>query len=387
MRLPFLQVTQETWPRSQMLAPLLGLNRREAFALLCDLFRWGIELTPPTVPPTGICPSRRAPEMMAGALEYPKPKRLVEGLKDIAAIIRLPGGGLRVRGMDRYAAAWLVMEKNRLRRAGLPINFKTLADWYALNPEISPPYPRTDPPDTPPRVPAKSPRISHRPKPRNQDSFSKVSDTCLERVGNVYASYADAEVKEEERRAAVAPPPSAKPEPSTPPPPPPASVSASEARPAPSANSRGKRQEEGEDEKDFAFFQQFRRDHGLRAETAPRRLAEWLASVRADPGLVALIWAYKAFLDAAVAGDFKTSSAKHAPFGLFMQSDVWGPRVRPLSELLEAGTCEGCSQHFEMGRRIGAGLCWRCYRDEELAAEAKQRREAQGNVIDLEAHR
>lgn len=110
MRLPFLQVTQEAWAKSRMLAPLLGMKRREAFGLICDLWAWGLELGPLDEPPTGECRNPLAARMMAGALEWEgDANALATALEAVGLLEGLPDG-IRVRGMSRYAATW---RKNR----------------------------------------------------------------------------------------------------------------------------------------------------------------------------------------------------------------------------------------------------------------------------------
>lgn len=117
MRLPFLQVQQDAWAKARMLAPLLGISRREAFGLLSDLWAWGLELGPDDQPPTGILESPRASRMLAGAMEWTgKPDELVEALVDVSAVALIPNG-LRVRGMNRYRKAWEKAQKERDRKA------------------------------------------------------------------------------------------------------------------------------------------------------------------------------------------------------------------------------------------------------------------------------
>lgn len=116
MRLPFLQVTQETWTKAKMLARVLGISRQHAFALVCDLWAWALDVGPSDEPPTGIVTSPRATEMMAGALEWTgEPAALANAFVDVG-LIEWAGDTIRVRGMDRYRAAWEKAAKERERK-------------------------------------------------------------------------------------------------------------------------------------------------------------------------------------------------------------------------------------------------------------------------------
>src|SRR3954466_13823844 len=70
MRLPYLQVTQETWSKARMLAGLLGITRHEAFGLIADLWAWAIDMGPADLPPIGVFQSPRAIRIMAAAVEW-----------------------------------------------------------------------------------------------------------------------------------------------------------------------------------------------------------------------------------------------------------------------------------------------------------------------------
>lgn len=109
LRLPYLQVTQETWGKARMLGGLLGMSRREAFGLICDFWAWAVEIGPPDQPPSGACENRKALLMMAGALEFPTDRavELAEALEAVGLLERRPGGGIRAKGMDRYRRTWL----------------------------------------------------------------------------------------------------------------------------------------------------------------------------------------------------------------------------------------------------------------------------------------
>lgn len=113
MRLPFIQVTQESWAKARILAALLGTTRREALGLLCDLWAWALDLGPADEPPTGEVHNARAERILAGALEWTAdPITLLAALVDIGVVEPIPTG-IRVRGMDRYKRTW---EKNKRRK-------------------------------------------------------------------------------------------------------------------------------------------------------------------------------------------------------------------------------------------------------------------------------
>jgi hypothetical protein len=122
VRLPFLQVTQETWENARSLAALLSISEGDAFKLICDLWRWGISLGPADEAPTGICESPRAARLLAAAVGWTRdPEELAIALLDLGLIERT-GDRIRVRGTKRYAAAWEKARKDRERKKsrGLP---------------------------------------------------------------------------------------------------------------------------------------------------------------------------------------------------------------------------------------------------------------------------
>lgn len=116
MRLPYLQVTQETWDYAAQLSQLVeDLNEDQAFVLLCNLWRWGLSLGPDDQPPTGFCESDRADKLLAAAVKWRGPARpLIIALSDLG-IIELVHPGIRVRGLDRYHGTW---KKNRRPKPG-----------------------------------------------------------------------------------------------------------------------------------------------------------------------------------------------------------------------------------------------------------------------------
>ena len=114
MRLPYIQVTQETWEMAAQLAALLNVSAGDGFKLQADLWKWGLSLGPEDQPPRGICDSPRAARLMAAAVGFPldRANELVEVLVDLKLIATLEMG-LRVRGTKRYWSAW-----KRNRRTG-----------------------------------------------------------------------------------------------------------------------------------------------------------------------------------------------------------------------------------------------------------------------------
>lgn len=114
MRLPYLQVTAETWDNARQLAALLDIGEGDAFMALCALWKWGLELGDQEQAPTGICDNPRADRLLAAALGLDTPAtELTTALADLGLIERLEVG-VRVRGIDRYKRTW---EKNRRKPA------------------------------------------------------------------------------------------------------------------------------------------------------------------------------------------------------------------------------------------------------------------------------
>lgn len=117
MRLPYLQLTQETWARARMLGALLGTSRREAFGMICDLWAWAVDLGPAGEAPSGKLESPMCLMMLAGALEWKSaPERLAEAFAAVG-LLDLGPSWLRVRGLDRYGAAFERAAAERARKA------------------------------------------------------------------------------------------------------------------------------------------------------------------------------------------------------------------------------------------------------------------------------
>jgi hypothetical protein len=123
VRLPYIQVTQETWDNARSLSALLGIDEGNAFKLLCDLWRWGISLGPDESAPTGMCESPRAVRLLAAAVGWTRDdvSNLIDALTDLGLVDCL-GDRIRVRGIGRYAAAWEKARKDRERKKsrGIP---------------------------------------------------------------------------------------------------------------------------------------------------------------------------------------------------------------------------------------------------------------------------
>ncbi len=118
MRLPFIQVAQEAWGNARMLAGLLKIDRHQAMGLLVDLYQWAVDLGPSDEPPTGVCISPVAAQLLVAAVEWRGKGDLVQALVAIGALEILEDG-LRVRGVpERYGATWEKRKKDRERKAG-----------------------------------------------------------------------------------------------------------------------------------------------------------------------------------------------------------------------------------------------------------------------------
>ncbi len=102
VRLPYLQVTDETWAKAKMLAGLLGVDRRHAFGLICDLWAWALEMGPRDAPPTGIVQGALARTMLAGAMEWTGDVEVLVDALSAVGLIDVKGLSIRVRGLDRY---------------------------------------------------------------------------------------------------------------------------------------------------------------------------------------------------------------------------------------------------------------------------------------------
>ncbi len=141
MKLPWLQVDEETFARAEQLAGLLAdVDYDRGITLQLLLWRWGLSLGPDDVPPTGVCTSKLALRLMAAACRWP-PDRADELAEVFVAteLLEVLPDGLRVRGLDRYHGTW---RKNRgLNGAKIqePPNTRT-------EPERVPNGSRTEPP-------------------------------------------------------------------------------------------------------------------------------------------------------------------------------------------------------------------------------------------------
>lgn len=122
MRLPHLQVAQESWAKARELAALLGINRHHAMGLLLDLWAWALELGPADEPPEGKLSGPNTLKRMAGALEFPglHAVELADALQDVGLLEWSTEGAvehLRVKGMDRYLATFKKRQSDRERQA------------------------------------------------------------------------------------------------------------------------------------------------------------------------------------------------------------------------------------------------------------------------------
>lgn len=117
MRLPFIQVAQEALTDSKALARLLKIDQAAALGTLNLLWAWALSQGDEDKPPDGVVMTPYAAEMMAGAVCWTGDAEvLLQALIALGAVEKLEIG-LRVRGMDRYRAAWEKAQKERQRKA------------------------------------------------------------------------------------------------------------------------------------------------------------------------------------------------------------------------------------------------------------------------------
>ncbi len=111
LRLPFVQVANETWEDAGALSKLMTVSEErklsvgDAFMWICTLYRWGISLGPEGEDPTGVCESPRGVKLMAAAVGCPidRAEELAGCLEDLGLLECLTGGPVRVRGVrERY---------------------------------------------------------------------------------------------------------------------------------------------------------------------------------------------------------------------------------------------------------------------------------------------
>ncbi len=115
LRLPYLQVTAETWTKAKMLAAILDIPMGVAFMMICDLWSWGLSLGPKDEAPTGEFTGSYAIAVLAGAVGWTGDRETLKAALVELDLIVLTGEGLRVKGTDRYKATW---EKNKRRKPG-----------------------------------------------------------------------------------------------------------------------------------------------------------------------------------------------------------------------------------------------------------------------------
>lgn len=110
MRFPWLQVdTDFIDSKASELGALLGVSRREAAGLALDLWKWVLARSPADRPPDGILTGSAPVPVLASAVSWPDPDRLVSALVEVGLVERI-ADGLRIRGIGRYKTTW---EKNR----------------------------------------------------------------------------------------------------------------------------------------------------------------------------------------------------------------------------------------------------------------------------------
>lgn len=114
MRLPFIQVQQDAFPRVKLLAGYLRVSRREAMGLAVDLWATGVELTPEGTPDdlVGVFTEADPAGMLAAALEWPDPQALYSALVRAGLVETIGEAGFRIKGLrDLYAEALSLSNK------------------------------------------------------------------------------------------------------------------------------------------------------------------------------------------------------------------------------------------------------------------------------------
>ena len=116
MRLPFLQVDADALTRARVLAKLLGTDRHRAASMMLDLWTWALE-SDGDEKPSGIIYDPSAAIQIAGAVEWEGSADDMVAALVSARLVEHVAEGLRVRGMDRYHAAWDRQEADKARKA------------------------------------------------------------------------------------------------------------------------------------------------------------------------------------------------------------------------------------------------------------------------------
>lgn len=117
MRLPWLQIDTNVFPRLDSLAGLLKISQAHAYGLAAALWAWAIDWGPSDRPPTGEVVSPRAGEIVSAGLRWEgDPDVLIGALRDIGLVADIEGG-LRIKGMSRYAEAWKRQDKSKTKAA------------------------------------------------------------------------------------------------------------------------------------------------------------------------------------------------------------------------------------------------------------------------------
>lgn len=116
MRLPFLQVEADALTRARVLAKLLGTDRHRAVSMMLDLWTWALE-SDGDGKPSGVIHNPSAAAQLAGAVEWNGDADAMVAALVSARLVEPVPEGLRVRGMDRYHAAWDRQEADKTRKA------------------------------------------------------------------------------------------------------------------------------------------------------------------------------------------------------------------------------------------------------------------------------
>lgn len=116
MRLPFLQVSSDAFGKAKELGAILGCGRHQAISMMLDLWTWALSLES-AGKATGLVEGKRAADRIAGAVEWGHDAaNLVDAMVDVGLLERAEDG-FRVRGLDRYDAAFERQQHQRERKA------------------------------------------------------------------------------------------------------------------------------------------------------------------------------------------------------------------------------------------------------------------------------
>lgn len=116
MRLPFIQVDADAMIRARVLARLLGVDRHRAISIMLDLWTWALEVDGDERP-SGRIQGPDAALQISGAVEWSGDHDAMAAALVSAKLVERTEDGLRIRGMDRYHAAWDRQKADKARKA------------------------------------------------------------------------------------------------------------------------------------------------------------------------------------------------------------------------------------------------------------------------------